>query len=158
MPLVKARPLLVCTVPDFWWYILASGLFTLVYNVPFWWMVQYLGRWCRFWMGALRRRLFCLVVWIGTLAPEMCILQYELAIVMPWKEEMMPSGRGSWKGSQLFQLKCWPRAHLCCGRTQSLSHLCCPWLGAWLNVPCLCLIFGIERWKRLGSPFMHQFS
>lgn len=29
MPLVKARPLLVYTVPDFWWCILANGFFPL---------------------------------------------------------------------------------------------------------------------------------
>lgn len=66
-------------------------------------MVVCLGLRCRFRMGALRRRLFSLVMgWIGTLAPAVCILQYELATAMPWKEEMMLSGRGSWKRSQHF--------------------------------------------------------
>lgn len=32
----------------------------------------------------------------------MCVLHYELTTAMPWDEEVMPSGRGSWKASQCF--------------------------------------------------------
>lgn len=111
-------------------------------------------------MRVLRKRLFNLLDWIVPLAPKMCIPQCKLPLAMPWKEEMMLSGKGSWKGSQHFS---WNADH---------------WFGckplfvlgskAWassvvfnqvqVGPSCWCLIFGVGRCKRFSSPLMHRFS
>lgn len=54
-------------------------------------IVVSLGLRCRFWRRPLRR-LFSLVGWTGTLAPEMCIPQYGMAIACLGRKKGCPQG------------------------------------------------------------------
>lgn len=82
-------------------------------------IVVSLGLRCRFWRRPLRR-LFSLVGWTGTLAPEMCIPQYEMAIACFGRKKGCP------QGEVMFQLKCWNfGAYLYRSGKQNLAYLCC---------------------------------
>lgn len=146
MPLVKARPLSVHTVPDFWWCIKANGLFTLV-SIP----LRCLCVWgCHEHseMRVLRKRL---LNWIVPSAPKYVFPNASCPLPCLGRKKWCSQGEGSqhfiadqWFGCTVVGSKAWPTSVV----VNQLQ----------VGPSCWCLVFGVGRWKRFDSALMHRFS
>lgn len=150
MPLVKARPLSIYTVPDFWWCIKANGLFTLVlYQWDVFGVAMNIPKWKFFERG-------CSICWTE-LSPwfQKCVFP-NASCPLPCLEGRNDALRErELEGKPALQLKCWMVAWLLCvGKWSLATSVVFNQVQVWPS--CWCLVFGIGRWKRLDSPLMHR--